>query len=340
MDQSKKNTTDESLESLEGPSSNSQAPKQAEQTTSSVDDNGVVSAEGGEKAAPPPKPSAPKQLMNRLLGSNIYLVLFIFILIVAGGIAFIAYAFGDQQSNDQLDINAQKLTADDLKKLASSGVDIGSSEQILNVQSNAIFSGKVLARSDIESAGNLSVGGDASTNNLNATGSLTASGATLSQNLAVTGNIAVQGQQTIAGSLQVGGGGTFNGPLSAAQISTSNFQLSGNLNLTRHIAAAGPTPTRTNGPALGAGGTASVSGSDTAGTIAMSTGSSPAAGCFATVTFAAAFNDVPAVIVTPVGAAAGSIAYYVTRNATSFSVCTNNTPPANASFSFDFMAFD
>jgi hypothetical protein len=74
--------------------------------------------------------------------------------------------------------------------------------------------------------------------------------------------------------------------------------------------------------------------------ITIGTGSSPTSGCFATVTFGKAFNNVPDVVVTPVGAAASGMAYYITRSTTDFSVCTSSTPPAGQSFGFDYIAID
>jgi hypothetical protein len=99
-------------------------------------------------------------------------------------------------------------------------------------------------------------------------------------------------------------------------------------------------PGRTQGNALGGGGTSSVGGSDTAGSITINTGSNPSAGCFITVNFAAKFSGTPRVVISPVDAPAGGLAYYVTRNISSFSVCSNNAPAANASFGFDYIVFD
>jgi hypothetical protein len=91
---------------------------------------------------------------------------------------------------------------------------------------------------------------------------------------------------------------------------------------------------------LGAGGTVSVSGTDTAGTITINTGGSPAVGCFVTITFTQKFNATPHVVVTPVGSAGGGLNYYVNRSASDFSLCTTNPAPGGANFSFDYIALD
>jgi hypothetical protein len=118
------------------------------------------------------------------------------------------------------------------------------------------------------------------------------------------------------------------------------LQLNGNLLLTKHISAGGATPSRSNGDALGSGGTVAVSGSDIAGNVNVNTGSGPVAGCFATMTFSQKYNSTPRVIVTPVGLSAANVGYYVTRTTSSFAICAANNPPANVSFGFDYFVVE
>jgi len=158
--------------------------------------------------------------------------------------------------------------------------------------------------------------------------------------LAVAGSGAIQGQLTVQKNLSVNGSGTFNGPLSATQISVGRLQLTGDLTLTHHLIAGGSIPGRSNGGALGGGGTSSVSGSDTAGSISIHTGGGTHPGCFTTVNFTQHFQSTPHIVVTPVGSAAAALDYYIQRTTSSFSVCTTNTAPAGSSFGFDYIAFD
>src|SRR4029077_15019876 len=104
----------------------------------------------------------------------------------------------------------------------------------------------------------------------------------------------------VAKSLQVNSSGSFSGPLSAPQITTNSLQLNGDLVLTHHISAGGATPSRSNGTALGSGGTSSVSGSDTSGSITINTGSGPGPGCLISVNFAANVNSTAQVSISPV----------------------------------------
>jgi cytoskeletal protein CcmA (bactofilin family) len=186
----------------------------------------------------------------------------------------------------------------------------------------------------------LQIGGTLALSNLTVSGTSQFGQATVNQNLAVAGNTAIQGATTIAKSLQVNGSGTFSGSLSAPQITTPSLQLNGDLVLTHHISVGGSTPTRSGGTALGSGGSVSVSGSDTAGSITINTGSNPAAGCFVTITFTTKYNATPHVLATPIDSAAGGLSYYITRSTTNFSICDSTTPPAGSSFGFDYFVLD
>jgi cytoskeletal protein CcmA (bactofilin family) len=210
----------------------------------------------------------------------------------------------------------------------------------LSVQSNAVFAGSVLMRGNLQIAGTLQVGSNIALNGMRVTGNSTLDDVQITKSLALTGDGSVQGRLTVQQSLAVNGTGTFLGAVSAPSITAGSLQLSGDLNLTHHIAAGGGTPSRSNGTALGGGGTVSVSGSDTSGSITINTGTSPGAGCFLTVNFATKFNSTPHVVVTPVGSGAAGLAFYINRSTTNFSVCTTTAPPGGASFGFDYMAFD
>jgi hypothetical protein len=94
------------------------------------------------------------------------------------------------------------------------------------------------------------------------------------------------------------------------------------------------------GSAVGSGGTASLGGSDTAGSITINTGGGTGAGCFATVNFVRKFNSTPHVIVTPVGSGAAGLGYYITRSTSDFSVCTTTPAPSGQTFGFDYFVVD
>jgi cytoskeletal protein CcmA (bactofilin family) len=300
----------------------------------------ATTPEGSASGSPTPSPAAPKgSFKQKLRQFNLYLLLFIFVLLVAGVIIGIAY-FQSQKASTTATLQTQQLTQNTLNQVAASDATVGNSQQVLNVESSAVFAGKVLVREDLEVAGSLQVGGTVALTDLAVSGASSLAQLSVSKNLSVTGTAAIQGATTLGGSLQVNGSGNFSGALSTPQITTSSLQLNGDLVLTHHISAGGPTPGRSTGGALGSGGTATVGGSDTSGTVTINTGSSPPAGCFITVNFNQSYNATPHVIVTPIGAAAGGLAYYVNRSITSFSICDATAPPAGSSFAFDYFVVD
>jgi cytoskeletal protein CcmA (bactofilin family) len=314
--------------------SNTTAPDIAQ--TSSTDSSGEAS---GEAQAPNPQKLKPSDHLRNLISRfNIYLLLFVFILILAIGAVIIAA----QQNNKEAKkgtITTQELTQDVLDKLKSSDATVGDVKQTLSVESNAIFAGKVLIRESLDVAGTIRVGG-----NLSLPGIVVSGNSSFDQiqanNLSISGDTSIQGGLNIQKTLTVSGGGSFGGTLSAPQLNIQTLQLSGDIKLNRHIDAGGGTPTRSNGGALGSGGTTSVNGSDTAGTVTINTGTGPAAGCFITVSFSQKFNATPHVVITPVGSAAASLNYYISRSTSNFSICSTNAAPASSSFSFDYVAID
>jgi len=268
---------------------------------------------------------------------NVYLTLFILLLIV--GIVVVVIA-ATRSHNTIQKLATTSLSQSTLDQIANSDETVGNSSQVLNVQSNAVFAGTILVRGDLQVAGKLSVGSSLSLSGITVSGNSAFQQVQVAQNLSVGGDESLLGQLTVQKNLTVNGSGTFNGALSATQLTVSSLQLSGNLTLTHHVVPGGPIPTRTNGDALGDGGTTSVNGSDTAGTLSVNTGSNPTAGCFATINFVSAFISTPHVLITPIGPAAASVSYYVNRTTTNFSICTNTVPPASSSFAYDYWAVD
>lgn len=315
--------------------------KNEDKTDTQSSDN-VTDATGGSKGSGEGhhnsnKPPVFKRIWQKF---NIYLLLFLLVVVVAVGVTIILFMknkAADPTAKDVID--TQSLSDASLKQLANTSVNIGSSKQILNVESNAIFAGSVLVRSDLEVAGTIKVGGD-----LQLPG-ITVSGASKfsqlqADNVTIGSTATVQGKFTAQNGISVNGNSTFSGSLSATQISTNVLLLNGDLALTHHVTAGGPIPNLARGTALGSGGTASLSGSDTSGSITINIGSGPGAGCFATITFASKFNSTPHVNATPIGSGAAGLNYYINRSTTEFSVCTTTPAPSGQTFGFDYMIFD
>lgn len=267
---------------------------------------------------------------------NVYFLGFILLVIVGGAVAVVNY-LNSQNTPADSNIATQPLTQDALKQLANTDATVGNTSQTLTIQGNTVIAGQTLARGNLNVAGNIQSGGgiQGSTLTIGGTANL---GTTQINSLQVATNTAIQGSTTLR-DLNVSGTSSFSGPLTASQITASKLIMSGNaiLEIPNHISFTGPSPGRSvNAGVLGGGGSASVNGSDTAGTVNVNTGASPSPGCFVTISFHQRFDKQPRVIVSPIGAAAGQTQYYVNRSASEFSICTNNAAPANQSFAFDY----
>jgi cytoskeletal protein RodZ len=320
---------------------NKEAQPESLETGSSLESNGSLETSSAEKSAsdskdPKTSPKPKKKRGGR--GINIYLLIFIFLVVLAGIIVAATYLASQKENNTQ--VPTQKLSEDTLKQLSTSNVTVGQPKQLLSVQSNAVFAGKVLIRDSLEVAGPIQVGGAMSLPGITVSGDSLFEQLQVNKNLSVQGDSAMQGQLTVQKNLSVSGGATFGGPISAPVLNVNSLQLTGNLTLTKHLSLGGATPSRTAGNALGGGGTVAISGSDSAGSVNINSGSSPSAGCFVTVEFAQRFNATPKVIVSPVGSTAGDLNYYVNRSSGSFSICTTNPAPAFTSFGFDYFAVE
>jgi cytoskeletal protein CcmA (bactofilin family) len=339
MDPSKQQTeSDSEANSLEGSGTIVEDDKVKSPNTSQgpIVEGNVSDATGG-KAIASAKPPLYKRIWRRF---NVYLLMFILVILVAITVSVVLFVRSRNAANSTKDIiNAQDLSTEALKQLANSNVTVGNSKQVLNVESNAIFAGAVLVRSNLEVAGSIKVGGDLQLPGITVSGTSRFT-ELQTDNIAIGASATVQGSFTVRNGMNVTGNSVFNGPVSAPQISTNSLVLNGDLILTHHITAGGPIPGISRGTALGTGGTVSLSGSDTSGSITINTGSGPGAGCFATVSFVRKFNGVPHVNVTPVGSGAAGLNYYVNRGPTEFSICTTNSAPAGQTFGFVYIILD
>jgi cytoskeletal protein CcmA (bactofilin family) len=280
------------------------------------------------------KPNPIKRIFHKV---DVYLLGFILVMVLAGAFAMINY-LNSKKVPKTPTISSQPLTASALKALASSGTSIGNSAQTLTLQGNVIFSGQVLMRSDLDVAGDEQIGGKLLVPSLTVSG--TSNLATTQINtLQVAKDVTIQGNTTLA-SLTVSGASTFNGPVTAGAVTVTSLTIGGTgvLDVPNHIAFTGPSPGRSsiNTNVLGAGGTASVNGSDNAGSININSGNDPTAGCYLLINFAKAYTTMPHVILSPIDAAAGATEYYAIKTTTGFSVCTDNAPAANQAFSYDY----
>jgi len=280
------------------------------------------------------KPGGFKTLIRHF---NIYFLTFLLIVVIAV-VVTVVYYLNSKKAPKAPEVATQTLTADALKQLANSDATVGDSGQTLTVQGNAIFDGQVLVRSNLNVAGTIQLGGTFSVPDLTVGGTANLSDTQINRLQVATGST-FQGTVTLQHDLNVAGTASFSGPTTIGNLTVNKLTMAGNaeLDIPNHISFTGYTPNRTiDTGALGGGGSASVQGSDTAGTVNINTGNNPAPGCFVTMTFNTPFTNIPHVVVTPVNRAAGQTQFYVERTKTTLRICSANAAPANQVFAYDY----
>jgi len=316
-----------------------EAPKPDDDVNALERQDGTPVASDDKKDVVAKKDSALKGGLQKIASKlNIYLLLFILIVVISGGLVFVGMQRAKKDSEVPT-LGTTPLTKEALEKLKDSEAKVGDPKQTLSIESNTIFSGKVLVKDSLDIAGALKIGGSVNINGL------TVSGTSLfdkiqANEISISNNSSFQGDVKILKSLTVTQGANFGGTVSVPTLSAQTLNLINDLTFNKHIDAGGSTPTFSSGNALGSGGTVSLSGTDTAGTITVNIGGSPpASGCFLTATFAKAFLATPHVVVSPVNPSASGLNYYVTRTSTQFSLCILSSTPSG-SFSFDYIVID
>jgi uncharacterized protein (UPF0333 family) len=300
---------------------------------------------GDPQAAPGAAPTGvgePKQAPEGKGGGikstfNVYFLIFIVVVLAAVGIIY--YAVSTANKSKPQSVKTQSLTSAEIAQLKGNTTLVGDTKSTLDVQSNAVFEGQVLVRNDLSTAGSVKVGTTASIKDLVVSGTSTLGNVNISGTTQLSGDTSIQGALSILKGINVTGAGNF-ASLNVGQLTVNSIQLSGDFNVSRHITTGGNPVTRTPGTALGGGGTASVSGNDTSGTVTINTGNTPLSGLFATVKFARPFATTPRVIITPIGSAASLVKYYVNRDNTGFSIGCSSAPPAGSSFAFDYFVIN
>ena len=268
--------------------------------------------------------------------ANLYVLLFFVIVAVVAAITIVSY-LNSQKDPVVPDIAAQELTDEALQQLANTDASVGNASQTLTIQGNAVIDGQTLMRGNLNVAGNFQSGGSIQGTGLTISGESNL-GETQIDNLQIAGTTAIQGNTTMR-DLTVAGTTSLNGAVTASQLTVTRLILSGNatLEVPNHISFTGPAPSRSiNRGTLGGGGSASVNGSDTTGTVNINTGNNPSAGCYVRINFNQQFSKQLHVLISPVGAAAGRTQYYVDRNQSGFSICASAPAPANQALAFDY----
>lgn len=286
-----------------------------------------------------PRKSLGQRVQDIIAGINIYLLLFILVLLLSAIASYASYR-SSKRAEEQNTVAGQSLSTEDLQNLKNNDTSVGDAKQTLTIASNAIFNGRVLVRDSLDVAGTIRVGGALSLPGITVSGTSSFENVNIGNNLSVSGNQSVQGTLTVQKNLTVGGGATFAGTISAPSLSIDQLIMNKDIQLNRHIDAGGSTPRVSGGTAVGGAGTVSISGTDTAGTVNINFGNSLVAGILANVTFATPFTQTPHVVITPVGSNCANLNYYVNRTTGGFSIGTTNGGNPGSSCAFDYVSID
>lgn len=294
--------------------------------------------EAAKQPKPAEDPNAKKESGLKKLYKKVNIYLLFFILIVAiGGVITVVNYLNSQKEPPVPTLATQELSEEQLKDLATTDASVGDVSQTLTIRGNAVIDGQTLMRGNLNIAGNLQTGGSIQGPSITISGSSNLGQAQINS-LQVASDVAIQGNTSMQG-LSVAGASTFNGPMTASRITVTELVIggSGSLNIPNHVRFTGPAPGRSvNQAQIGTGGSASISGSDTAGVVNITTGNSPIAGCIVRINFTQRYATRPSVLISPVGYGAGLTNYYVERDQDGFSICASTPAPGNQSFGFDY----
>lgn len=156
----------------------------------------------------------------------------------------------------------------------------------------------------------LSVNGNTTLSDLNLRKDLVVAGLAQLQSIATKGDASIGGNLVVSGALSVS---TFS---ARSLTSTSTLTIGG------HIITNGGTPGLGRGSALGSNGTVSISGNDSAGTIAINVGAGASGGLLTSLAFHTEYTATPEVVITPVGI--GGEFYIINLTTSGFSIAVMN----------------
>lgn len=267
-------------------------------------------------------PDAPKKKKRSVSKKELLLLFgFIVIVVLTGLLISRTQQKGDAPGN--VTINTQSLDNGTLNELTTSAGD--NPKQQLTISPDTLFRNGITVQKSAEILENITVRGSSTI-----LGSTTIGGDLLSN-----GNLTIKGNSNLTGNVAI------NGQLSVAALNTgavnaTSVTLNGDLGYAGHLRPGGQTP-QTRGGNASAGGSVSISGNDTAGTISIQTGGgAAAAGELATITFVKAFSGTPKVQLTPVNDAASRLNYFTSRNPNFFTVSSTSSLSANTTYVFDY----
>jgi hypothetical protein len=279
--------------------------------------------------------------IRRSASSRAILVAAAFAFIIAGVAGYFYQQSSDKakKAQDAKQIENQNFDPN-FDKAAGNQIKVGDSSHILTVQGRSFFQDRVSVDNAVDVNGPITITGQGTLSGLNVTGSSDLASANIKSNLVVAGTTDLQGAVTFkslltaAAGLNVVGNGSFSGDIIANNL-TVKGTFNGTARFNGHVASNNAAPGISTGSGVGSAGTASIDGSDTAGTVTIGVGSGAAPGILATIVFRSSFGNTPRVIISPVGPQAGGLQYYTNRTSAGFQIATASAA-GPGSYSFDY----
>lgn len=273
----------------------------------------------------------------------------------AGIITFVMK--GQAKDGTTLSQEAVTLSPTALDKLGVSRNAVGTAGTELVVGPNSKFNGTVTVGSDVSIGGQLKLNskltasdasfaklqaGDTSLEKVNVNGDATISNLNLRKDLTVLGLTRLQGPVTLSqlltvnNNVNIAGNLAVGGTLSARGFQASSLVSDTTLTIGGHIMTRGAAPGFSPGPALSGADTASSSGNDASGTIAVNIGAGASkSGIVGYVTFSNPYSGTPHVVVTPVGGGVTDV--YINRSGSGFSIGVGSISPGGHAFDYIVM---
>jgi len=134
-----------------------------------------------------------------------------------------------------------------------------------------------------------------------------------------------------------GGNALFTADTEHMVVTVANLTVSGTLSVDGHIVTSGTAPTIAATSAACSSPTISIAGTDTTGTITVTTGTQCAdAGQLATIAFSQPYAAAPQVELTAVNAAAALLPIYRTTSTTGFTLSIADKPAATTTYIYSY----
>lgn len=328
-----------------------------------VSSGSAVEATGGNAVPQIPNKKISDKLSQRLRKVSYrpshratFVGMVVVVCILAINVGVIAFLMNGQNKTSASTMPEVAISGEVLDSLGVSRTPVTNQGVELSIGPNSKFSGKVQIGGDTSIAGQLQLN-----NTMNATkvvaaelqggrtalSQLDVNGETKLGNASVTRDLTVNGATKLQGSLQVNqmltassnaniaGNLAVGGTLSVRNFQAASLTSETTLTIGGHVVTRGNAPGVSAGGAVGSNGTVSISGNDTAGTVAVNTGVGAGNGTLANISFTRDYAATPHVVITPIGIG-GS--FYVNRSASGFSInVSGSLPPVGVAFDYIVM---